>query len=96
MLYKKYNGRILQIVFQQACRKGYSKVVELLLNLRGKRYINRQTEDAFEWACNNGHTEIVKLLLNLKGDRKITRPNNISHYSTEVQNLILRHMNKSG
>ena len=54
----------------EAAEKGYTEIVELLLNKRVNINIsNVKNITALSKAAYNGHTDIVKLLVNADGDR---------------------------
>ena len=55
--------------FQLACRKGHSKMVEMLIQNPVKFNIELNAiktycgKTAFHWACNNGHSKIAEILM---------------------------------
>ena len=64
VLIKRWNGKMYE-----ACKKGKTKVVRLLLERCNFEDLGLNSKDddgwyAFAWACFNGHTNVVRLLLN--------------------------------
>jgi hypothetical protein len=80
------------MLFEQACRKGYTKIVALLL----EKKIDANTSNlALAWACHNNQKDIASLLLQHKADVHAYSNSAIrlalSEDHKDIVNLLVKH-----